>query len=68
MSGAKRYPHCQRCGIEMNPYRYYDCRQAYETAEGVLCQACFLAEAETYLHLNTEDFAALTGVRVTELS
>lgn len=67
MRSLRHYPYCQRCGIEINPHRYDDCRQAYAAAEGVLCRACFLAGAEEYLRLNTEDFAALVGVRVTEL-
>lgn len=67
MRRARRYPHCRRCGIEMDPRRYEDCQRAYETAEGVLCRMCFLEEAEEYLRLDTEGFAALVGARVVEL-
>lgn len=61
---SRRYPVCDRCGIEINPNKYDDGDRAYISRGETLCRECFLKDADEYIHLNTDDFAELVGVMV----
>ena len=63
----KEYPHCDKCGDEINPHVYDDCEKYYISNGLILCKDCFKKESEEYIELNLDDFAALVGAGVVEV-
>lgn len=61
------YPICDKCGAEINPNKYEDCDRYYIDQSGPLCRDCFMKEAEEYIRLNLDGFAAMVGVPVVRL-
>ena len=33
-----KFPHCVKCGAELNPNKYDDCEKYYLTDDGVMCK------------------------------
>lgn len=65
MRVPRAYPVCEQCGGEINPNKYEDSDRCYELPDGsVLCRECFILREEEYMRINTDDFAALVGVKV----
>lgn len=62
-----KYPICALCGGEINPHKYDGCEKYYITQKGLLCRDCFLKEAQDWMELNTDDYAALVGAEVVEV-
>ena len=63
----RAYPICDKCGAEINPHKYEDCEKFYISDNETLCMDCFKEQAEEYVRLNLDDFAALVGATVTEV-
>lgn len=63
----RAYPICDKCGAEINPHKYEDCEKFYISDNETLCMDCFKEQAEEYVRLNLDDFAALVGAIVTEV-
>lgn len=64
---SRKYPICANCGGEIDPTRYDGCESYYITKDGPLCRECFMKEAEEYIRLNLDGFAAMVGVPVVRL-
>ena len=62
-----KFPFCCKCGNEINPVKYDDCEKYYLTADGVMCQDCFLDDSRDLLESNLDEFAELVGVQVIEV-
>lgn len=63
----RAYPICDKCGAEINPHKYEDCEKFYISDNETLCMDCFKEQAEEYVRLNLDDFAALVGADVVEV-
>lgn len=63
----RAYPICDKCGAEINPNKYEDCEKFYISDNETLCMDCFKEQAEEYVRLNLDDFAALVGAGVVEV-
>ena len=42
-----KFPHCVKCGAELNPNKYEDCEKYYLTDDGIMCRIAFLTIQET---------------------
>ena len=62
-----KFPHCVKCGAELNPNKYDDCEKYYLTDDGIMCKDCFLEDSIEWLKSNLDEFADLVGVPVIEV-
>ena len=62
-----KFPHCSKCGAELNPNKYDDREKYYLTDDGIMCKDCFLEDSIEWLKSNLDEFAELVGVPVIEV-
>ena len=62
-----KFPHCAKCGSELNPNKYDDFEKYYLTDDGIMCKDCFLEDSIEWLKSNLDEFAELAGVQVIEV-
>ena len=62
-----KFPHCVKCGSELNPNKYGDCEKYYLTDDGIMCKDCFLEDSIEWLKSNLDEFSELVGVPVIEV-
>lgn len=62
-----KFPHCLKCGSELNPNKYDDCEKYYLKDDGIMCKDCFLDDSRDWLESNLDEFADLVGVPVIEV-
>lgn len=62
-----KFPHCSKCGSELNPNKYDDFEKYYLTDDGIMCKDCFLDDSRDWLESNLDEFAELVGVPVIEV-
>ena len=62
-----KFPHCVKCGSELNPNKYDDCAKYYLTDVGIMSKACLLDDSREWLESNLDEFAELVGVPVVEV-
>lgn len=63
-----KFPHCVKCGAELNPQKYDDCEKYYMTGDGVTCKECFFEDELEWMKDNLDEFASLVGVPVVEVT
>ena len=62
-----KFPHCAKCGLELNPNKYDDCEKYYLADVGIMCKDCFLEDSIEWLKSDLDEFAELVGVPVIEV-
>ena len=62
-----KFPHCVKCGSELNPNKYDNCEKYYLTVDGIMFKDCFLDDSRDWLESNLDEFAELVGVPVIEV-